>query len=367
VVPLGRAERIDAVDVRAYTIPTDGLESDGTLEWSSTMLVVCELRAGGERGLGYSYVHDAAARVIADPLRGAIMGKSAFATGACHEAMLRSIRNHGRPGLIACAISAVDVALWDLKAKLLGAALSALLGQLHERVPIYGSGGFTSYDQARLQQQLGGWVASGIGLVKMKVGREPSADPGRVAAARDAIGPSARLLVDANGAYSRKQALALSETFSQAGVEWFEEPVSSDDLEGLRLIRNRAPAGMAIAAGEYGYDEFYFQRMLDAEAVDVLQPDATRCLGITGFLKASALCDARGLPLSSHCAPALHLPVVAACRNLIHLEYFHDHDRIERMLFDGVVQPVNGALRPDSTRPGLGLELRRADAERFAA
>jgi L-alanine-DL-glutamate epimerase-like enolase superfamily enzyme len=367
MIPLGRAERISSLQARAYTIPTDGLESDGTLEWSSTVMVSCELAAGGERGLGYSSVHDAAARLIADTLRMAVLGKSAFSTAACHEAMLRSIRNFGRPGLVACAISAVDVALWDLKAKLLGVPLVALLGQLRERVPIYASGGFTSYDRERLQQQLGGWVAAGIRTVKMKVGRDPEADPGRVLAAREAIGPSARLLVDANGAYSRKQALELAEKFAEAGVEWFEEPVSSDDLEGLRLIRDRAPAGMAVTAGEYGYDEFYFQRMLDAEAVDVLQPDATRCLGITGFLKASALCDARGLPLSSHCAPALHLPVGAACRNLIHLEYFHDHVRIERMLFDGVIEPVNGALAPDLGRPGLGLELRRADAERYAA
>src|SRR5581483_3886374 len=127
--------------------------------------------------------------------------------------------------------------------------------------------------------------------VKMKIGRDPANDPRRVAEAREAIGPDTQLFVDANGAYSRKEALALAHLFARdAGVTWFEEPVSSDDLEGLHLMREHAPAGMEIAAGEYGYDLWYFRRMLEAEAVDVLQADATRCAGITGFLRVGALC-----------------------------------------------------------------------------
>jgi L-alanine-DL-glutamate epimerase-like enolase superfamily enzyme len=106
--------------------------------------------------------------------------------------------------------------------------------------------------------------------------------------------------------------------------------------------------------------------MLEAGAVDVLQADASRCCGITGFLKAAALCEAFQLPLSAHCAPALHVhPACAVTAELRHLEYFHDHARIEAMLFDGVAAPVNGSLRPDAARPGLGLEFKRNDAERF--
>jgi len=264
------------------------------------------------------------------------------------------------------AISAVDNALWDLKARLLGIPLVVLLGAARESVPIYGSGGFTSYSVKELQQQLAGWVEQGIPRVKMKIGRDPDADIRRVSAVREAIGPDAELFVDANGAYARKQALKQAEAFSDAGVCWFEEPVSSDDLAGLHLIRNRTPVHMEIAAGEYGYDSWYFERMLQAQAVDVLQADATRCAGITGFLQAVSLCEAHHVPLSAHTVPALHMHLGCAAIPLRHLEYFHDHVRIEKMLFDGVPEPVNGELRPDLSTPGLGIELKRADAQRFA-
>jgi L-alanine-DL-glutamate epimerase-like enolase superfamily enzyme len=199
----------------------------------------------------------------------------------------------------------------------------------------------------------------------MKVGRDPAADVARVRAARESIGNATELFVDANGAYSRKQALAFAEQFADLDVRWFEEPVSSDDLDGLRLLHDRAPAGMDIAAGEYGYDAFYFRRMLESDAVDVLQADATRCGGITGFLQADALCTAHGMPLSAHCAPALHLHPCCSARSLRHVEYFHDHVRIEAMIFDGAVRPEHGTLAPDSSRLGHGLTLREADASRF--
>jgi L-alanine-DL-glutamate epimerase-like enolase superfamily enzyme len=264
------------------------------------------------------------------------------------------------------AISAIDTALWDLKARLLRLPLVTLFGQVHAAMPIYGSGGFTSYSNAKLQEQLGGWVEQGIPRVKMKIGRDPAADPERVAAAREAIGDEAQLFVDANGAYSRKQALEFAYAFSELDVSWFEEPVTSDDLPGLHLLRDDGPPGMEIAAGEYGYDVTYFERMLDAQAVDVLQADATRCGGYTGFFQAATLCEAHHLPLSSHCAPALHLHAACAAPPFRHAEYFHDHVRIERMLFEGLPKPNDGALRPDLSQPGNGLELKRQEAAKFA-
>ena len=360
-----QAAGVGELQVAAYRVPTATPESDGTLEWSATTLVVVHVTAAGTTGLGYTYADTATARLVDEVLRDVVAGRDAMAVTASHDAMVRAIRNLGRPGVASMAIAAVDNALWDLKARLLGLPLCDLLGSVRDAVPVYGSGGFTSYDVRALADQLGSWVAEGMRQVKMKVGREPAADAARVHAARSAIG-DALLFVDANGAYARKQALALAERFAGEGVTWFEEPVSSDDLAGLRLLRDRAPPGMDVAAGEYGYDAGYFRAMLEEGAVDVLQADATRCTGITGFMRVAALCDAFHVPLSSHCAPALHVHACCAAAPVRHLEYFFDHVRLERMLFDGPPSPQDGSLAPDRSRPGLGLELRSADARRYA-
>lgn len=353
---------IEQLAVSAYSIPTDFPEADGTYAWDQTTLVLVEAGAGGQTGLGYSYASAAAAQVAGGVLARVSIGRSALSISGCWMAMRAELRNAGRPGIGATAISAVDNALWDLKARLLGIPLASLLGLAHEAVPAYGSGGFTSYPIARLQQQLGRWAGEGLPAVKMKVGTLAIDDPERVRAAREAIGAAVELYVDANGAYSRKQALAQAEAFAAYGVTWFEEPVSSDDLDGLRLLRDRAPAGMAIAAGEYGYDLDYFRRMLERGAVDVLQADATRCGGITGFLAAGALAEAANVPLSAHTSPTLHGHAGCGVRPMLNVEYFHDHARIEQMFFDGSLRPVHGLLRPDLSRPGLGIEFKRQDA-----
>ncbi len=358
---------IERIEVSVYQIPTDAPEADGTYAWDSTTLVLVEAAAGGQRGVGYTYEDESAALLIKNMLAGIATGKDALDVPGVWAAMVHSIRNIGRPGVSSCAIAAVDAALWDLKAKLLDLPLCLLLGRARDAVPIYGSGGFTTYSDQQLRDQLGGWVRQGIPRVKMKIGTHPDQDPHRVQVARAAIGPDAELYVDANGAYDRKQALAFAQLFTQEGVVWFEEPVSSDDLDGLRLIRDRAPAGMRIAAGEYGYDLWYFERMLAAGAVDVLQADASRCAGITGFLRVAPLVEARSLSLSAHCCPSLHVHPCCAIANLWPIEYFHDHARIEHMLFDGALTPTaDGVLRPDLTRPGLGIEFKRADAQKFA-
>ncbi len=358
---------IERIDVSAYRVPTDLPESDGTLEWDSTTIVIVEASAAGATGIGYTYSSTSAAKLIKDKLGRVVEGQNAMNVPEAWQAMVHSIRNLGRPGIASTAIAALDIALWDLKAHLLGVPLSTLFGSARKNIPVYGSGGFTSYTIEQLQKQLSGWVEQGIPRVKMKVGREPEKDLRRVRAAREAIGPDAQLFVDANGAYSRKQALAFADVFSDFGVTWFEEPVSSDDLEGLRLIRDRAPSGIDITAGEYGYDLFYFQRMLDAGAVDVLQADVTRCAGMTEFLRVGALCQAQPVPLSAHTAPTLHVHVCSSLPVVRHLEYFHDHVRIERIFFNGAPEPRNGVLQPNLTRPGMGLELRRADVEQYRA
>jgi len=360
------AAAIERVTVSAYRVPAELPESDGTAAWTSTTMVLVEIAAAGARGLGYTYADAATALLVRDTLAPLLLGRDALCTGMRWAETIATIRNLGRPGVCSMAIAAVDNALWDLKARLYETPLFTLLGAMRTRVPVYGSGGFTSYSVRQLQEQLFGWVAAGIPRVKMKIGRDPSADLARVRAAREAIGPDAELFVDANGAYARKQALSFAAQFAQLGVSWFEEPVYHLDFEGLRQVRDAAPAAMEIASGEYGYDPSHFAAMVAARAVDVVQADATRCEGISGLLVVDGLCEANLLPLSAHCAPALHAHPAAALKRLRHLEYFHDHVRIERILFDGVLEPVSGALEPDASRPGNGLDLKRADAARYA-
>ncbi|KAA0015880.1 enolase C-terminal domain-like protein [Antrihabitans cavernicola] len=359
---------VDDVEVAAYTVPTDAHEGDGTLTWNATTIVVVQVRAGDTVGTGWTYGPTACASVVRDMLADIVIGRDPLDVGAAYEAMVRAVRNAGRPGAIGYAISAVDVALWDLKARLLGVALHRLLGSVRTEVPIYGSGGFTTCDAPQLRTQLSRWVfEQAIPRVKIKVGESwgatPDRDLARIEQTRRIIGDRTELYVDANGGYTRKQAIRMMSAVEDYDVRWFEEPVSSDDLDGLREVRDAVSAD--VAAGEYGYDLYYFRRMCAAGAVDCLQVDASRCGGITEWLRAAAVAASFGLDISGHCAPHLHAHAAAAIPNLRHLEWFHDHVRIESLFFDGTLDPLAGTISPDPDAPGHGLTLRVSDIEKY--
>jgi L-alanine-DL-glutamate epimerase-like enolase superfamily enzyme len=353
---------VEQVATRTYTVPTDQPESDGTLEWQSTTMVMAEVRASGTTGLGWTYGSRASQTIIEDLLSRAVIGADLLGTAASHERMVRACRNVGRPGAVSCAISAVDIALWDCKARHLGASLADLFGRCVDEVAIYGSGGFITYDEDTARLQLERWVHEWeLPRVKIKIGEawgtEPARDLARTAFARSVIGDDVELFVDANGGYSRKQAVRMGRALADtAGIAWFEEPVSSDDLAGLRLVRDALDVD--IAAGEYGHDEPYFARMVAAGSVDCLQIDVTRCGGYTTWLRAAAVAGAHGLEISAHCAPNLHAHVGVSVPHMRHIEYFHDHHRIETSLFDGALDPQGGHLRPHFDVPGHGMTLK---------
>jgi L-alanine-DL-glutamate epimerase-like enolase superfamily enzyme len=359
---------ITALDVRAYRVPTEQTETDGTYSWDATTVVVVRAHAHDHWGLGFSYAARASAVLVDELLSDVIVGRDPFDVPGAWLAMVQKIRNVGRPGIASMAIAAIDTALWDLKARLLDVSLARLLGLSRPAVPVYGSGGFTSYTDEQLVAQLGGWVHDGgIPRVKMKIGTDrgrcPDRDAHRIGLVRDAIGDDAELYVDANGAFTRKQAIRLGATLEDLGVTWFEEPVSSDDLAGLHEVRGAIAAD--VAAGEYGYDITYFERMCARGAVDVLQADVSRCAGITEWLRAAAVAAAHGLEISGHCAQSLHVAPACAVANLRHLEYFHDHARVDRLLFDDVLTPIRGQLHPNLDQPGIGLHLKEPDAEPY--
>ncbi|MBS0350050.1 MAG: mandelate racemase [Proteobacteria bacterium] len=357
---------IAKVQVAAYKIPTTEPEADGTLAWDSTTLILVEISAGNCTGLGYTYGSASIAHFIREKFLKILLSQDVLAIGHLWRTMVDAVRNDGRTGMTSMAIAAVDVALWDLKARILKVPLVTLLNAVRSFVPVYGSGGFTAYSIEKLQQQLSDWVKQGIDKVKIKVGTHPAEDVPRVKAAREAIGDQTELFVDANGAYQRKQAFELAQRYWELGVTWFEEPINADDLTGLAWLAQHLPASMELSAGEYGYQLDYFLRLLQADAIHIVQADASRCRGITGFLQVDSLCQAYHLQLSTHTAPQLHSHVACAALSLRHLEYFYDHYRIEQMFFDGVLIPKNGCLIPDLARPGLGIEFKRADAKRYA-
>jgi len=359
---------IEALETMVLRIPTAAPEADGTLEWrATTMLIVEAVTRSGERGIGYSYTSAAAGGVVDDQLADIVVGRRPSETLQVWDAMARAVRNVGLPGIAAAAISAVDTALWDLRARLAGEPLFRFIGAHRTKVPIYGSGGFTSFSERELTEQLAGWLAQGIPRVKMKIGMEdgarPDADVVRVRAARKAIGPEAELFVDANGAYTRRMAIEQAHRFAEYRVSYFEEPVPQRRLDDLKAIRAAAP--MAIAAGEYSYTREDTRDLLASDAVDVVQADATRCLGVTGWMEAASMAAGHATQLSAHTAPSLHAHLGCAAPAIAHVEWFADHVRVEPMVFDGVLAPVDGYLRPDPAAPGLGLAIRRPDVDRW--
>lgn len=355
---------IEHLEVAAYTMPTQGPEADGTLSWDATTAVVVQVHGGGATGIGWTYSSPAAAAVIAHHLRDVVIGRGADDIPGAFEAMKRACRNYGTQGLIGQALSAVDVALWDLRARLRELPLSVMLGRCRAAVPIYGSGGFTNLDRSQLAEQVGQWRAAGCTAMKIKIGQDWGTDIERdltrIGDLRELAGDAVDLMVDANGGYTTGQACRVGAELDRMGVIWFEEPVSSDDTDGLAAVR--AAVRCDVAAGEYAANSYDARRL--AAVVDCLQLDVTRCGGYSGWLAGAAVAAAHNLQVSAHCAPAVHVPVAAAVPNLRHLEYFIDHTRIEAELFDGVPVAIDGQLPVEVTRPGHGMTLAPA-AERY--
>ncbi len=358
---------ITGITTAVYRFPTPEPEADGTLWWDATTAVTVTVQAGDKFGLGWTYSTAAAAGVIRDVLATAIEGRNACDIADGWAAMHRAGRNLGTKGLVMQALSAVDIAWWDLKAHLLDVSLTGLFGQCRREIPVYGSGGFTTLTEAELEKQVDWWRAAGCTAMKIKIGEAGGGDIDRdlerVRQLAKFAGDDAELMVDANGGYTIGQARRVGAALDDLGVTWFEEPVSSDDTGGLAQLRRCLR--LDIAAGEYAADVFDMRALLPA--VDCLQLDATRCGGYTGWLRGAALAQSWNLPVSAHCAPSLHAPVAAAIPNLRHVEWFVDHARLEPLLVDGVPTVRDGALQPERERPGHGMRIsRRAGDWRIA-
>jgi len=357
---------IERIDCRVYDFPTPEPEADGTLEWTSTTAVVVTLESGGATGLGWTYSAGAAAEIVIGKLAEVVHHRPVDELPGGWRDMRRACRNLESRGLVMQAVSAVDMAWWDLRARLLGVSLPALFGRCRARARVYGSGGFTTMDDRQLEQQVAGWRAAGCSAMKIKIGQSWGSaidrDMARVRALRSFAGDDVELMVDANGAYSPGQARRVGSFLDDMGVTWFEEPVSSEDVAGLRVVR--AAVRCDVAAGEYISDPAGTALLVDA--VDCLQLDATRCGGFTGFLQGAAVAAAHNREVSAHCAPSLHAAVTSSVINLRNIEWFADHARLEPELVDGAPEVHDGHIAVADDVLGHGMSL-RPEADRYLA
>lgn len=339
--------------------PTPHPEADGTLEWEATTAVTVLAESGSHTGTGWTYSDPAAAAVVDGVLKSALAGADPHDPPLCWQRMVRACRNIGATGLVMQAISAVDIALWDLHARSVGVDLPRLWGAMRPSVRIYGSGGFVNEDESVLVDDIAEWTRMGATAMKIKIGQDRGGavdrDLHRVRTLVDTAPAGTECMVDANGAYTPGQALRVGRQLDDLGVVWFEEPVTSDDPHTLGELADALDCD--VTAGEYAWTVTDAQRLVPQ--VDCLQLDVTRCGGYTGWFSAAAVAAGSHREVSAHCAPALHTPVAAATANLRHLEYFIDHARLEPQLADGVPTPSGGVLTPSSA-PGHGLTLRDA-------
>jgi len=299
-------------------------------------------------------------------LEGALIGADPFETEKIWNDMFWRVRGSGRKGVAFQAISAVDNAVWDIKAKALGLPLHRLLGSMHARVPVYGSGGWTNWSTGDLVRQQLAWVERGFKAVKVKVGRDfgrdEAADVRRVAAVRKAVGDDVTLYIDANNGYYAKQAIRLAEEYKRLGVAWFEEPVLADDIPGLARVA--AQTTIPVATGEHEYTKFGFRDLMTAGAADIVQADIAQLGGVTEFMKVAHMSEAFNLPLAPHAWCLLHLHAAMAVPNLMVLEWLDLEEQGIACFFADAATPRDGYIEPDD-RPGNGLVIDPHAVEKF--
>lgn len=358
--------RIREVRTRYLVHPTARLVEDGTTpplprgSAGRRQLCIEILTDEDHVGLAVGYGPPGAKAVVDEALAPVLVGQDPSVVGELWAEMMWVVRDFGRGGVALQALSAVDVALWDLKGRAEGQPVFRLLGELRPDVVVYGSGGFTSFSPEELVAEMRAFVDTGFGAVKMKVGKSfgtcEEEDVSRVQAVREAIGSETELYVDANGAYGVEQAIRMAERFAAHDVRLFEEPVPADDTGGLAAVRAASP--IPIATGEQEYEAAGLRRLAEVGAAEVLQPDILRIGGVTGWRRAAVVAADNGLQLMSHAAQLVSLQVGCATAGFAAAEYMAIQVEMDRLWYRDVPVPVGGRWTPLPDRPGMGLDLR---------
>lgn len=330
-----------------------------TIDWVLVDIFAEGGLVGSSHMLTFDYGRELLRGIIDYELKDVVVGMDATLISSVWQACWNRVEYIGQSGVAAWGIAAIDIALWDLLGKSLNCPVYKLLGAHQEQVPIYGSGGWLTYSLDQLLAEATSYVQQGFTAVKMKVGsHDVQHDAERVRAVREAIGPKIQLMVDANQAWTPRQAIEFSRKVQDCDLFWFEEPIQKDDHDGYRALSTAM--NIPVAAGEREYSLEAFRELLDQRALPIVQPDVLRLGGISRCLKLSHLAEAFNARIASHFYKEIDIHWMAAVNNGLFLEYFPWLDPL-------LVHPLevkNGMARvPD--RPGLGIEFKREAIKEF--
>jgi L-alanine-DL-glutamate epimerase-like enolase superfamily enzyme len=362
--------RIDKVDVFLVSTAVDSSLADSTRKIESVGYVIVRLSTDdGLTGLGITYDEvggEAIRQLIVKELAPLIIGKNPFETEVIWEKISQYVRGVGRKGLTFCALSAVDIALWDLKGKMAGMPVYKLLGGNKSKIPVYACGGWTSYNQNELVKEMQSMVANGYTMVKMKIGvndgRCPEEDIKRVRLVRQELGPQIEIAIDANNAFKSATAIRIAHKLDECNLYFFEEPVMADDMEGLAKVRESID--IPVATGEHEYTKYGVRDLLLHKAADIIQPDVTRCGGITEWMKMATIAHAWNIMMAPHGMEYMSMHLLGAISNGLMLERVLLFEPLNEIVFVNPPQPRNGYIEiPDE--PGLGLELNMDNIRKY--
>lgn len=354
--------KIAKIDVHLVPYPITGGFADATRKVETIGFTLVRITTDkGLVGIGVTY-HEVGGEAVRDlivrNMTGKLVGRDPLESDALWHEFFHYLRGVGRKGVTFCALSAVDIALWDLKGKILNIPVHRLLGGDRTRVPVYASGGWTSYTDDQLVAEMQSFAARGFKMVKFKVGyaggTDIRRDVVRVRKVREALGPDIDILVDANNCFDAATAAQLANRIREYDIKLFEEPVFADDIPGLS--RFRRATDIPLATGEHEYTKFGVRDLLLAEAADYVQADGARAGGYTEMLKIAGMTQAWNVKFAPHAMENVHLPLVAATPNAPFLERLAMFEEITARVFKNAAVPVDGFMEVPEA-PGLGLEL----------
>jgi L-alanine-DL-glutamate epimerase-like enolase superfamily enzyme len=354
--------KIRKVDVHLVSGPVPGGLADATRKVETIGFVIVRVTTDqGLEGIGVTYHEvggEATCELINRNMAPKLIGRDPLETEAIWQELFHYLRGIGRKGLMFCALSAIDIALWDLKGKIVDLPLCKLLGGARTKVPVYASGGWTSYSDEELVDEIEGMIARGFTAVKFKVGFDGGQnlrrDAERVRKVREAVGPDIKLLVDANNSFDAATAVQLANRIREYDITLFEEPVFADDIPGL--ARFKRGTDIPLATGEHEYTKFGVRDLLIHEAADIVQVDGARAGGYTEMLKCAALTQAWNVKFAPHAMENVHLQLAAAVPNALFLERLLMFEDLTALVFRDAPLPIGGFMHVPNL-PGLGLEL----------